>query len=161
MPGEGNWTFPLAGHPQVRSAGKSGRGRGSTPHGPAAPSGLGKPGIHWCHMQRKEPHAGESQSPAASGNNRAGSSAGLCRYSRRCQEALLTPFPGQLSTFTPPCFRDRGCPAISSSKIGCQRTKPLCPTPYATRSGRICTAPLPNGPRENKSTKTFLAFWGN
>lgn len=87
---------------------------------------------------------------------------------RRCQEALLaqspesllTPSPGQLSAFIPNCFRDRACPATYELlKEGTsERTTPLCPTPYLTSLGRICSAPQPNGPGENKSINTLLAL---
>lgn len=49
---------------------------------------------------------GKARAQLPRGTSRAGSSAGLCCYSRRCQEALLAPSPEQLSTFIPNCFRD-------------------------------------------------------
>lgn len=52
VPGKDNCSFPLATLSEVRSASKSGTGRGSTPHGPAAPSGLGKPGIQKSHAKK-------------------------------------------------------------------------------------------------------------
>lgn len=61
VPGNDNSSFPLASLPQVMCASKSGTGRGSSPHGPAAHSGLGKPGIQKPHRQRKEPLRGKAR----------------------------------------------------------------------------------------------------
>lgn len=83
--------------PRFGVLGKSGRGGGTTPHHPAASPGLGKPGLH---VQRRSLSLsrGKARAQLPRGTSRAGSSTGLCCYSRRCQAALLTPSPGQLST---------------------------------------------------------------
>lgn len=123
--GKDNCTFPLAGLPQVRSAKKSGTGGGSTPHIPAAPSGLGKPGIHQSHGQRKEPLGGKARALGC---------------------AATAEDAKQLSSLYS-CIRDQGRPVPSSSNMDVERTEPLCSIPCVTSSGRICTVPLPDSPR--------------
>lgn len=96
--GEDDCSFPLASLPQVRSARKSGTGGGSTPHGPAAPSGLGKPGIQKSHGQRKEPLGRKAKETLR-----------LCCYSRWGQAALLTLLLYQGSRTSNSQFLKYGC----------------------------------------------------
>lgn len=123
--GKDNCFSSLAGLPQARSARKSGTGGASTPHGPAAPSGLGKPGIQKSHGQRKELLWGKARALGC---------------------AATAEDTKQLSSLYS-CIRDQGCPTPSSSNMDVERTNPLCSIPYVTSSGRICTVPLPDSPR--------------
>lgn len=119
--GEDNCSFPLASLPQVRGARKSGIGGGSTPHGPAAPSGLGKPGIQKSHGQRKEPLGGKARALGC---------------------AATADDARQLSSLYS-SIRGQGHPIPSVSNMDVERGQ----IPCVSSSGRICTIPLPDSPR--------------
>lgn len=114
---EGELFFPPASIPQIRGTRKAGPGRGSTPHGSAAPSGLGKPGVQKSHGERKEALGGKAR---------------VLGCAATAEDA------NQLSSHYS-CVRDQGCPIPTSANMDVERTNPLCSIPCVTSSGRICS----------------------